>query len=99
MPNITREQVEQTARNLSTKLITSNQAQSAEIEKLMTELQNANIDQEDLKEISAILALPEEQFTMIAPAFLAELEKGYSNINTQMLLVQAMNIAGKKYFF
>jgi len=41
--------------------------------------------------------LPDEQFTLIAPAFLTELEKSYTNINTRLLLVQAMNVAGKKY--
>jgi dUTP pyrophosphatase len=43
-----------------------------------------------------MLALPEEQFTILAPVFLAELEKGLHNINDQMVMVQSMNMLGMK---
>jgi dUTP pyrophosphatase len=40
--------------------------------------------------------MPEEQFAIIAPVFLAELEKGFNNINDKLTMVQAMNLAGIK---
>lgn len=48
------------------------------------------------EEIAVLLALPDEHFDMIAPTFLAELEKSYHNVNDQLVLVQSMNIAGVK---
>jgi hypothetical protein len=47
-------------------------------------------------ELGAMLALPEEQFTILAPIFLVELEKGMHNINDQMLMIQSMNALGMK---
>jgi dUTP pyrophosphatase len=40
--------------------------------------------------------LPEEQFAILAPIFLAELEKGLHNVNDQMVMVQSMNMLGMK---
>jgi len=39
--------------------------------------------------------LPDNQFALLAPVFVEELEKSYNNTNTQMLMVQAMNAAGR----
>lgn len=97
MPNITREQAVQAAQALNTKIATASKQQSAEINDLLTQIGNQDLTEEDLSEIGAILALPDEQFAIIAPYFLNELEKGYSDLNTQLLLVQALNLAGKKY--
>lgn len=97
MPNISREQATQMARDLGTKLVTADQQQKSEIQEMLDQLHTTAVTEEDLSEIGAILALPDEQFVLIAPAFLGELEKSYNDINTQTLLVQAMNVAGKKY--
>jgi hypothetical protein len=51
----------------------------------------------DFEEIAALLALPEEHFSIIAPAFLEELAKSYDRIDNQIAMVQAMNLAGVKY--
>lgn len=47
-------------------------------------------------EIAVLLTLPEDQFTLLGPIFLNELEKSFSNINDQMMMVQLMNAAGIK---
>jgi dUTP pyrophosphatase len=44
--------------------------------------------------VALLLALPEEQFGLLAPVFLHSLEKSFNNVNDQMAMVQAMNIAG-----
>ena len=72
------------------------QARRFEFEKFMKALQEVNPDIGGFDELGAMLALPEEQFTILAPVFLAELEKGMHNINDQMIMVQSMNVLGMK---
>jgi dUTP pyrophosphatase len=82
------------------KVIESERAQTEakkfEFEKFMKVLQEANPDLGGFDELGAMLALPEEQFAVLAPVFLAELEKGMRNINDQMIMVQSMNMLGMK---
>ena len=73
-----------------------NKIKKFEFEKLMSALQESNSDIMGLDEVSALLALPEEQFAVIAPIFLSELERGMKNINDQMVMVQTMNAMGMK---
>ena len=94
---ITQEQAKQMGRTLGTKLVTASNTQSQEIQELVESISGTDLTKEDLSEIGALLSLPEDQFSIIAPSFLTELEKSYNDINTQLLLVQAMNLAGKKY--
>lgn len=46
------------------------------------------------EEIANLLALPEDHFAILAPVFLAELEKSFNNINDQLSMAQAFNAAG-----
>ena len=65
-------------------------------EALMDELQKINPAAGGFEELGAILSLPEEQFGIIAPVFLGELEKAMNNIDDKLLLAQSMNITGTK---
>ena len=67
-----------------------------EFEKFMNTLKEVNPEMGGFDELGALLALPEEAFVVIAPVFLAELEKGFHNINDQMIMVQSMNMLGLK---
>ena len=67
-----------------------------EFEKFMKVLQEANPEMGGFDELGAMLALPEEQFAILAPVFLAELDKGMHNINDQMIMIQSMNMLGMK---
>lgn len=82
------------------KAIDSQRAQTEqkrfEFEKFMKALQNVNPEMGGFDELGAMLALPEEQFQILAPVFLAELEKGLHNVNDQMIMVQSMNMLGMK---
>jgi dUTP pyrophosphatase len=62
----------------------------------MKALQEVNPEMGGFDELATLLAMPEEHFAILAPVFLAELEKGLKNINDQMLLVQSMNLTGLK---
>ena len=67
-----------------------------EFEKFMKTIQEVNPEMGGFDELAAMLALPEEHFAILAPVFLAELEKGLKNINDQMIMVQSMNMLGMK---
>jgi dUTP pyrophosphatase len=47
-------------------------------------------------EFAMLLSLPEEQFTLLAPIFLDELEKGFNNVQDKIFIAQAVNAAGQK---
>lgn len=64
------------------------------IESALEELKNVNPELGGFEEIAVLLTMPEEQFALIAPVFLNELEKSFNNVNDQMAMVQAMNVAG-----
>ena len=73
-----------------------NEAKKFEFEKFMKALQDVNPEMGGFDELGAMLALPEEQFAILAPVFLAELERGMHNVNDQMIMVQSMNMLGMK---
>ena len=73
-----------------------NEAKRFEFEKFMNALQEVNPEMGGFDELGAMLALPEEQFAILAQPFLGELEKGLHNINDQMIMVQSMNVLGMK---
>lgn len=62
----------------------------------MNEVQNLDPTQGGFEELGALLVLPEDQFTIIAPAFLEELERTLNNVNDKLALVQSLNVAGLK---
>ena len=55
-------------------------------------------DEESGMEVfSALLEMPDEQFEVIAPVFLGEIEKAFNDTTTKISLVNAINVDGKKY--
>jgi dUTP pyrophosphatase len=71
-----------------------NASKKFEFEKFANTLENINPDFGGFDELAALLALPDEQFAIIAPTFLDELERGLRNVNDQLLMVQSLNLAG-----
>ena len=65
-------------------------------EKLLAEVEKVNPAMGDFRELAMLLTLPDEQFILIAPIFLEELEKSFNNIDDKLFLAQAMNAAGTK---
>ena len=64
------------------------------LEKSIQELANLNPDFGGFDGIALLLGLPEEQFALLAPSFLSELEKSVNNTNDQFAMAQAMNTSG-----
>ena len=76
--------------------IEQSETKKFEFEKFMEAIAEVNPDIGGFDELGTLLALPEESFSLLAPVFLAELERGFRNVNDQMILVQSMNMAGLK---
>lgn len=72
------------------------QQKKFEFEQYMKALQEVSPEMGGFDEVATLLAMPEEHFAILAPVFLAELEKGLKNVNDQMILVQSMNMTGLK---
>ena len=90
----------QDARNAAGAMVEKTQAVSRErksmFEDLMKEVENINPELGGFEELGALLGLPDEQFALIAPIFLDELQKSMNNVDDKLLLVQAMNVEGTK---
>ena len=90
----------QDARNAAKKMTAAAEAQTNErksmFEDLMKEVENINPELGGFEELGALLGLPDEEFALIAPIFLDELQKSMNNVDDKLLLVQAMNIEGTK---
>ena len=65
-------------------------------ERLMAEVEKVNPTLGGFDELAALLTLPDEQFIIVYPVFLNELEKSFNNIDDKLFLAQAMNATGTK---
>ena len=88
--------VKATAQGLSDKMALASAERKSIFENLMNEIERVNPALGGFEEIGALLALPDDQFSIIAPIFLEEMQKSINNIDDKLLLVQAMNINGTK---
>ena len=76
--------------------IKTKEAKQSAFETILKEVEKVNPSLGGFDELSMLLSLPEEQFVMIAPVFLQELEKSFNNIEDKLFIAQAMNAAGAK---
>ena len=88
------------AKRAAQDVVQRSEAENAEkknlIQSALDELKNVNPELGGFEEIAVLLTMPEEQFALIAPVFLSEMEKSFNNVNDQLAMVQAMNVAGVK---
>lgn len=92
----TPEAAKQAAESMTNKIEQASQERKSIFEELMNQIENINPSLGGFEELGALLALPDEQFTLIAPFFLDEMQKSMNNIDDKLLLVQAMNLNGTK---
>ena len=86
----------QAATNMTEKIQQENEKRKSIFEKLMNEIENINPALGGLEELGVLMTLPDEQFAIISPIFLEEMEKSMNNIDDKLLLIQAMNLNGTK---
>lgn len=65
-------------------------------ENLLNEVNQVNPALGGIDELGVLLTLPDEQFIVISPFFIDELQKSMNNIDDKIALAQAMNISGIK---
>lgn len=70
--------------------------QQLDFEKVIDEIKKMSPELGGFDELAALLELPDDQFALLAPLFLSELEKAFNNPNDQMMMVQSLNLAGLK---
>ena len=95
-PINTPEQAKQAAQDITQRAEAQNAEKKNLIQSALEELKNVNPELGGFEEIAVLLTMPEEQFALIAPVFLREMEKSFNNVNDQLAMVQAMNVAGVK---
>ena len=95
-PINTPEQAEQAARDMVQRSALQTEEKKNIVESVLEEIKNINPELGGFEEIAVLLTMPEEQFALIGPVFLHELEKSFNNVNDQLAMVQAMNVAGVK---
>ena len=88
--------VKDTAQGIVQKTQKANEERKGMFEQLMIEVEKVNPALGGFEEVSALLTLPDDQFSIIAPIFLDELEKSLNNVEDKLLLIQAMNVSGTK---
>ena len=86
----------QAAENMTQKMEQASQERKSVFEELMNQIENINPALGGFEELGALLALPDEQFALISPFFLDEMQKSVNNIDDKLLLIQAMNLNGTK---
>ena len=90
------EAAKQAAENMTFKMQQVSEERKSIFESLMNEVENINPSLGGFEELSALLTLPDEQFVLISPFFLDEMQKSMNNIDDKLLMVQAMNLNGTK---
>lgn len=90
----TTEDARNAAQAAAQELTAASHAQQEVFDKALKELETINPNLGGFDELSALMNLPDEQFALLAPVFLEELEKSFNNPNDQLVMAQAMNAAG-----
>ena len=73
-----------------------NEQKQSAFEVLLAEINKLNPSLGGFDEMAMLLTLPDEQFGIIAPVFLSELEKSLNNAEDKIFIAQAVNAAGQK---
>lgn len=80
---------EQNKQDENTKEVEVLKASFDAITEAMPELQG-------MEGVAALLSMPDEQFAIIAPPILFEIEKSLNNVNDKLILAQSLNAGGMK---
>lgn len=82
------------AQNVVNKAVEEQGEQKSFFEGFMKDIEAINPELGGFEELTTILGLPDEQFNIIGPIFLDEMNKSLNNANDKLLLTQALNATG-----
>lgn len=83
------------AQNLTNEAEQTQQEQTGIFIDLMKEVEKINPELGGFEELGMLISLPDEQFSLLAPIFLDELQKSMNNTNDRLFLAQALNATGQ----
>ena len=84
------------AQNINNAELKKQQEKQSAFETILTGIEKVNPSMGGFDEMAVMLSLPEDQFALLAPIFLDELEKGFNNVQDKIFIAQAVNAAGQK---
>ena len=94
--NFTAENAKHAAQGINQATIDMQTQKKSAFETLMAEVQKINPTMGGFDEMAVMLTLSEDQFAMLAPIFLEELERSFNNVQDKIFIAQAVNAAGQK---
>ena len=86
----------QAAQNINNAELKKQEEKQSAFETILGGIEKINPAMGGFDEFAMMLSLPEEQFAILAPVFLEELEKGFNNVQDKIFIAQAVNAAGQK---
>ena len=90
------EEVKKAAQSINQDSLKKQEDKQNAFEKLMDGVKKINPNLGGFDELAMMLTLPEDQFALLAPIFLDELEKSYNNVQDKVFIAQAVNASGQK---
>ena len=92
----TPEQVQEVAQKTAEEIVKPQKERTSFFENFVKQIENINPALGGFEEFSALLSLPDENFALIAPLFLDELEKSFNSVEDKLFLIQTMNVQGAR---
>lgn len=84
------------AQNINQASLDKQEQKQNAFETLLDGIQKVTPSLGGFDELAMLLTLPEEQFALLGPVFLDELEKSFNNVQDKVFIAQAVNAAGQK---
>lgn len=86
----------QAAQSINNAELKKQEEKQSAFETILSGIEKINPSMGGFDEFAMMLSLPDEQFVILAPVFLEELEKGFNNVQDKIFIAQAVNAAGQK---
>ena len=93
---VTFEDARKAAQNLGEARVEVQKKKQGAFEVLLDGVEKMNPALGGFNEMAVMLTLPDQQFIILAPTFLEELEKTYNNVEDKVFIAQAINAKGQK---
>lgn len=90
------EQVKELAQDTIKEIEVEKKKKEHTLHEALEALKKFTPDSKGAQGVATLLGLPDETFALLAPIYLAEVEKSLNTVNDQMIMVQTMNAAGIK---
>ena len=84
------------AKKINQQTLDNQAKKQSAFETLFAEIEKINPSLGGFEELGMLLSLSDEQFVILAPIFLEEMEKSFNNVQDKIFIAQAVNAAGQR---